>query len=43
MTDIQVLEGPHDELRRDALDALCAMAVVLGQDFSIFVPTIRKV
>lgn len=39
----QVLDGPHDELRRDAMDALCTMAVVLGQDFNMFVPTIRKV
>eukprot|EP00798_Chlamydomonas_sp_ICE-L_P022753 gene22753-29921_t len=39
---IKVLEGPHDEIRRDALDVLCAMAVVLGQDFCIFLPTIRK-
>uniref|UniRef100_A0A7R9YR22 Serine/threonine-protein kinase TOR n=1 Tax=Chlamydomonas euryale TaxID=1486919 RepID=A0A7R9YR22_9CHLO len=39
----KVLDGPHDELRRDALDALCTMAVVLGQDFAMFVPTIRKV
>ena len=38
-----MLDGPHDELRRDAMDALCTMAVVLGQDFNMFVPTIRKV
>jgi FKBP12-rapamycin complex-associated protein len=41
-THLQVLDGPHDELRRDALDALCTMAVVLGQDFTMFIPTIRK-
>lgn len=39
---MQVLDGPYDELRRDALDALSTMAVVLGQDFNMFVPTIRK-
>ena len=43
MFTLQVLDGPQDELRRDALDTLCAMAVVLGQDFNMFVPTIRKV
>jgi hypothetical protein len=37
------MDGPHDELRRDALDAVCACAVLLGPDFSIFVPIIRKV
>jgi FKBP12-rapamycin complex-associated protein len=28
---IKVLSGPHDELRRDALDTICAMAVALHQ------------
>jgi hypothetical protein len=28
---IKVLDGPADELRRDALDGICAMAVALGQ------------
>lgn len=40
---LTVLDGPYEELRRDALDAICALAVVLGQDFAIFVPQIRKV
>jgi FKBP12-rapamycin complex-associated protein len=38
-----VLDGPNDDLRRDALDTICALAVALGQDFVIFVPTICKV
>lgn len=38
-----MLDGPSDELRRDALDTICALAVALGQDFNIFVPTIDKV
>jgi FKBP12-rapamycin complex-associated protein len=40
---VQVLDGPNEDLRRDALDTICALAVALGQDFSIFVPTICKV
>ena len=40
---IKILDGPTDDLRKDALDAMCSIAVVLGQDFAIFVPTIRKV
>ncbi|GAX78992.1 hypothetical protein CEUSTIGMA_g6432.t1 [Chlamydomonas eustigma] len=40
---IKILDGPQDELRRDAMDTLCSMAVVLGQDFGMFVPTIRKI
>lgn len=28
---IKVLDGPHEELRRDALDTICAMAVALHQ------------
>lgn len=39
----QVLDGPSDELRYDALDTICALAMALGQDFTIFVPTICKV
>lgn len=43
-TPIQVLDSPGDDaLRRDALDTLCAVAVILGPDFAIFVPTVRKV
>eukprot|EP00198_Chlamydomonas_reinhardtii_P008241 XP_001697578.1 target of rapamycin, growth-regulatory PI3K-like protein kinase [Chlamydomonas reinhardtii] len=38
-----VLDGHSDEqLRRDALDTICAVAVCLGPEFAIFVPTIRK-
>ncbi|KAG2491268.1 hypothetical protein HYH03_010473, partial [Edaphochlamys debaryana] len=41
---IKVLDSPGDEaLRRDALDTVCAVAVCLGPDFGIFVPTIRKI
>eukprot|EP00878_Enallax_costatus_P008272 GHUV01008648.1.p1 GENE.GHUV01008648.1~~GHUV01008648.1.p1 ORF type:complete len:2405 (+),score=620.50 GHUV01008648.1:939-7217(+) len=40
---MKVLDGPSDELRRDALDTICALAVALGQDFNIFVPTIDKI
>lgn len=40
---LQVVDGPNDDLRRDALDTICALAVALGQDFNIFVPTICKV
>ncbi|PNW79096.1 hypothetical protein CHLRE_09g400553v5 [Chlamydomonas reinhardtii] len=40
---IKVLDGHSDEqLRRDALDTICAVAVCLGPEFAIFVPTIRK-
>lgn len=39
----QVLDGPHEDLRRDALDTICALAVALGPDFAIFIPTLRKV
>ncbi len=39
----QVIDGQHDELRGEALNAVCAMAVVLGQDFAMFTPTIAKV
>lgn len=27
----KVLDGPQEELRRDALDTMCALAVALGQ------------
>lgn len=42
-TQTQVLDGPHDELRREALDTTCMCAVLMGTDFSLFVPIIRKV
>jgi hypothetical protein len=40
---VQVVDGPSDELRYDALDTICALAMALGQDFAIFVPTLCKV
>jgi hypothetical protein len=32
----------NDELRKDALDALCCLAYALGEDFSIFLSSINK-
>ncbi|KAL1534483.1 non-specific serine/threonine protein kinase [Salvia divinorum] len=37
-----VLDGKSDELRKDAVDALCCLAQALGEDFTIFIPSIRK-
>ncbi|KAJ6818004.1 serine/threonine-protein kinase TOR [Iris pallida] len=37
-----VLDGNNDELRRDAVDALCCLAHALGEDFTIFIPSIHK-
>ncbi|KAJ3676103.1 hypothetical protein LUZ60_003515 [Juncus effusus] len=37
-----VLEGSNEELRKDALDALCCLAHALGEDFSIFLSSIQK-
>ncbi|RWR77912.1 serine/threonine-protein kinase TOR isoform X2 [Cinnamomum micranthum f. kanehirae] len=37
-----VLDGNNDELRKDAVDALCCLAHALGEDFIIFIPSIRK-
>jgi hypothetical protein len=37
-----VLDGPNEDLRRDALDTICALVVALGQDFAIFMPTLCK-
>ncbi|KAF8410286.1 hypothetical protein HHK36_002811 [Tetracentron sinense] len=31
-----------DELRKDAVDALCCLAHALGEDFTIFIPSIYK-
>ncbi|XP_073103831.1 serine/threonine-protein kinase TOR isoform X2 [Elaeis guineensis] len=39
---ILVLDGNNDELRRDAADALCCLAHALGEDFTIFIPSIHK-
>ena len=40
---LRVLDGPQEELRRDAADTICAVALALGPDFALFVPTIRRV
>ncbi|XP_019183667.1 PREDICTED: serine/threonine-protein kinase TOR isoform X1 [Ipomoea nil] len=37
-----VLDGNKEELRRDAVDALCCLAHALGEDFTIFIPSIHK-
>lgn len=31
-----------EELRKDAVDTICALAVAMGADFAIFVPSVRK-
>ena len=40
---LRVLDGNADELRTDALDTICSLALALGPDFPIFAPTVRKV
>lgn len=41
---IRLLDGaPSDELRERALDTLCSVALAVGPDFAIFLPTIKKV
>ncbi|XP_042517087.1 serine/threonine-protein kinase TOR isoform X2 [Macadamia integrifolia] len=37
-----VLDGKNDELRKDAVDSLCCLAHALGEDFTIFIPSIHK-
>ncbi|XP_027362305.1 serine/threonine-protein kinase TOR isoform X2 [Abrus precatorius] len=37
-----VLDGKNDELRKDAVDALCCLAHALGEDFTIFIPSTHK-
>ncbi|OMO63404.1 hypothetical protein COLO4_32473 [Corchorus olitorius] len=37
-----VLDGKNDELRKDAVDALCCLAHALGEDFTIFIPSIHR-
>ena len=32
----------NDELRKDAVDALCCLAHALGEDFTIFIASIHK-
>ncbi|KAL2621813.1 hypothetical protein R1flu_002018 [Riccia fluitans] len=38
----RVLDGNIDELRKDSVDAICALAMPLGSDFIMFVPSTRK-
>lgn len=40
---IRVVNGPSDELREHALDVICSVALAVGPDFSVFVPTIKKI
>ncbi|DBA66640.1 TPA: hypothetical protein ACH3X2_002209 [Trebouxia sp. C0005] len=40
---LRVLDGGVDELRTDALDTICSLALALGPDFPIFAPTVRKI
>ncbi|KAK6945935.1 Phosphatidylinositol 3-/4-kinase, catalytic domain [Dillenia turbinata] len=37
-----LLDGKNDEVRKDAVDALCCLAHALGEDFAIFIPSIHK-
>ncbi|KAJ8764782.1 hypothetical protein K2173_009184 [Erythroxylum novogranatense] len=37
-----VLDGKSDELRKDAVDTLCCLAHALGEDFTVFIPSIHK-
>ncbi|GAB2292090.1 hypothetical protein Dimus_026338 [Dionaea muscipula] len=37
-----VLDGKNNDLRKDAVDALCCLAHALGEDFAIFIPSIHK-
>ncbi|CAI9264989.1 unnamed protein product [Lactuca saligna] len=37
-----VLDGKNNELRKDVVDALCCLAHALGEDFTIFIPSIHK-
>ena len=39
----RALEAPAPDLRRDAADTLCALALALGPDLALFVPALRKV
>lgn len=40
---LRVLDGSIEELRRDAADTICSIAIALGPDFALFVPTISRV
>jgi FKBP12-rapamycin complex-associated protein len=37
-----VIFRKNDELQKDAVDALCCLAHALGEDFTIFIPSIHK-
>ncbi|XP_057821315.1 serine/threonine-protein kinase TOR isoform X2 [Cryptomeria japonica] len=37
-----VLDGKIDELRKEAVDSICVLAQALGDDFAIFISSIRK-
>ncbi|VAH18393.1 unnamed protein product [Triticum turgidum subsp. durum] len=37
-----VLDGNNDDLRKEAAEALCSLAHALGEEFTIFIPSIRK-
>ncbi|XP_049398417.1 serine/threonine-protein kinase TOR-like [Solanum stenotomum] len=37
-----VLDGNKEELRKAAIDALHCLAHALGEDFTIFIPSIHK-
>ena len=40
---LRVLDGNSEDLRRDAADTICSVAIALGPDFALFVPTISRV
>ena len=40
---IRVIDSPSEDLRRDALDTVCSLALALGPDLAIFSTTIQKV
>ena len=37
-----LLSRKNDELRKEAVDALCCLAHALGEDFTIFIESIHK-
>ncbi|KAL0577906.1 phosphatidylinositol kinase-related protein kinase tor1, partial [Marasmius crinis-equi] len=39
---VRVLDNGNNDLRMAVMDALCSLAIQLGSDFAIFVPTINK-
>ena len=41
---LRLLDGEYDELRKDAVDTICALALAIGTaNLAIFVPVIQKV